>query len=101
MNQAVSNLPPNLKEAWPMHVVRHNWQRPTLLDFNNWLTEKAEIHERLRVLNAKAKNEEPVIPKTIKIFAAHSQVTEKAQDESKFPPCVFVRVVMHCRIVLF
>ena len=26
LNQAVSKLPPNLKEAWSMHTVRHNWQ---------------------------------------------------------------------------
>ena len=24
LNQAVSKLPPNLKEAWSMHTVRHN-----------------------------------------------------------------------------
>ena len=40
LNQAVSKLPPNLKEAWSMHTVRHDWQRPTLLDFNNWLKKK-------------------------------------------------------------
>ena len=40
-----------------MHTVRHNWQQPTLLDLNNWLKEKAEGHERLRLLNYKAKNE--------------------------------------------
>ena len=88
LNQAVSKLSPNLKEAWSMHTVRHNWQRPTLLDFNNWLKEKAEGHERLRVLNSKAKNEEPVKSKTTKVFAANSQVTSEAQNKSKFPPCV-------------
>ena len=91
LNQAVSKLPPNLKEAWSMHTVRHNWQRPTLLDFNNWLKEKAEGHERLRLLNSKAKNEEPVKPKTTKVFAANSQVSSKAQDKSKFPPCVLCK----------
>ena len=30
LNQVVSKLPPNLKEAWSMHTVRHNWQQPTL-----------------------------------------------------------------------
>ena len=87
LNQAVSKLPPNLKEAWSTHTVRHNWQRPTLLDFNNWLKEKAEGHERLRLLNSKAKHEEPVKPKRTKVFAAKSQVTSKARDKSKFPPC--------------
>ena len=74
-----------------MHIVRHSWQRPTLLDFNNWLKEKAEGHERLRLLNSKAKNEEPVKPKTTKVFAANSQVSSKAQDKPKFPPCVLCK----------
>ena len=91
MNQAVSKLPPIFKEAWSTHIVRHNWQRPTLLDFNNWLKEKAGGHERLRVLNSKAKKEEPVKPKTRKVFAANSQVTSKAQDKSKLPPCVLCK----------
>ena len=77
LNQAASKLPPNLKEAWSMHTVRHNWQRPTLLDFNNWLKKKAEGHEKLRVLNSKAKNKEPVKPKTTKVFATNCQVTSK------------------------
>ena len=39
-----------------MHLVRHNWQRPTLLDFNNWLKENSKGHEELRVLNSKVVN---------------------------------------------
>ena len=74
-----------------MHTVRHNWQRPTLLDFNNRLKEKAEGHERLRVLKSKAKNEEAVKPKTTKVFAANSQITSMAQDKSEFPPCVLCK----------
>ena len=75
-----------------MHIVRHNWQRRTLLDFNNWLKENTEGHEELRVLNSTTKkNEEPVKPKTTKYFAANSQVTSKAQDKSKFPPCVLCK----------
>ena len=97
LNQAVSKFSnlkkavTNLKEAWSMQTVRHNWQRSTLLDFNNWLKEKAEGHERLRVPNSKAKNEEPVKPKITKIFAAKSQVISNAQDKSKFPPCILCR----------
>ena len=37
------------------------------------------------------KKEEPVKPKTTKVFAANSQVTSKAQDKSKFPPCVLCK----------
>ena len=50
LNQAVSKLPPNLKEAWPMQTVSRQWHRPSLLDFNEWLKEKAEGHERLKQL---------------------------------------------------
>ena len=57
LNQAVSKLPPNLKEAWSMHTVRQHWQRLTLLDFNDWLKNKAEGHERLKSL---VKVEQPV-----------------------------------------
>ena len=90
LNQAVSKLPPNLKEAWSIDTVRHNWnwQHPTLFDINNWVKEKAEGHERLRVLNSKAKNEEPVKPKTSKLFAANRRA-------------FCVRVLMHCETVLF
>ena len=55
LNQAVSKLPPNPKEAWSMHTITHNWQRPKHLDFNNWLKEKAEGYERLRVLDSTSK----------------------------------------------
>ena len=86
LKQAVSKLPPNLKEAWSMHTVRHNWQRPTRLELNNWLKEKAEGHEKLGVLNSKAKNEEPVKPNTTQFL----------------PPLAFcVRVVRYCGFVLF
>ena len=63
LSQAVSKLPPNLKEAWSMHSVRHNWQRPTLLNSRNWLKEKAEGDERLRVFKSQAKNLEQLSQK--------------------------------------
>ena len=38
-----------------MHTVKKHWLRPTLLDFNEWLKEKAEAHERMKVLGIKGK----------------------------------------------
>ena len=55
LNDAVSKLPPNLKESWSMHTVKKHWLRPTLLDFNEWLKEKAEAHENMKVLGIKGK----------------------------------------------
>ena len=74
-----------------MHTVRNILQRPLLLDCNNWLKKNAEGHERLRVLSSKAKNQEPVRPKTAKVFAVKSRVTSKAQDKFKFPPFVLYK----------
>ena len=60
LNQAVSRLCPNLKKAWSIQIVRSQWYRTFLLDFNEWLKEKAEDHKRLKTINSKGKSEEPV-----------------------------------------
>ena len=41
-----------------MHTVKKDWSRPTLLDFNEWLEDKAEAHERMKISAAKPKNDE-------------------------------------------
>ena len=48
--QAVSKLPPNLKEAWAMYTVKRNFLRPTLNDFNEWLQQKSEAHDRMQTM---------------------------------------------------
>ena len=48
LDQAVQKLPPTMKEAWSMHTVKRNLDRPTLIDFNDTLKEKAEAHERMK-----------------------------------------------------
>ena len=58
LGQAVQKLPPNLKEAWSLHTVRRTLDRPTLIDFNDWLKDKAEAHERMKSLPNKTKPEE-------------------------------------------
>ena len=49
----MQKLPPNMKEAWSLHTVKKDWTRPTLLDFNDWLKDKAEAHERMRLTSGK------------------------------------------------
>ena len=58
LGQAVRKLPPNLKEGWSMHTVKRNLNRPTLIDFNDWLMDKAEAHERMKTSSGKPKIEE-------------------------------------------
>ena len=93
LNQAVSKLPSNLKEAWSMQTVRRQWHRPALLDFHEWLKEKAEGHERLTTINTKDKSEEPVKQKVgTKVFANNAQVSEKTKKKPKFPPFSILKV---------
>ena len=77
LGQAVQKLPPNMKEAWSLHTVKKDWTRPTLLDFNDWLKDKAEAHERMKVSSAKPKGDQSALTVTrtktgAKVFAAAS-----------------------------
>ena len=58
LNQAVQKLPPNMKESWSLFTVKKHWVKPTLLDFNDCLKEKAEAHDLMKQSATKAKPEE-------------------------------------------
>ena len=78
LNQAVQKLPPNMKESWSLFTVKKHWVKPTLLDFNYWLKEKAEAHDLMKQSATKAKPEENItsVTKTktaSKVFASNSQ----------------------------
>ena len=47
-----------MKEAWSMRTVKEDWSRPTLLAFNDWLKDKAEAHERMKISTTKPRNDE-------------------------------------------
>ena len=66
-------LPPSLKEAWSIHTVRKNWDRPTILEINDWLKDKAEAHERMKLSSGKLKTEDS---------NPHANVT-RTKNESK------------------
>ena len=82
LGQAVQKLPPNLKEGWSMHTVKRDLSRPTLIDFNDWLKDKAEAHERMKASSGKPKVEETStgnVTKTktnSKVFAATTTSTK-------------------------
>ena len=58
LNQVVQKLPPNMKESWSLLTVKKHWVKPTLLDFNDWLKEKAEAHDLMRQSATKARPED-------------------------------------------
>ena len=45
-----------MKEAWSMHTVKREMYQPTLVDFNDWLNDKADVHERMRNITANKTN---------------------------------------------
>ena len=92
LKQAVGKLK-ILKEAWSMHTVRYNWQRPSLLDFNfnNWSKEKSEGLERLRTIGLGAKTEETVESKSTKAFASNAEVPSNYKGKPNFPPCLLCK----------
>ena len=58
LSQADQKLPPNLKEGWSIHTVKRDLNRSTLIDFNDWLKDKAEAQVRMKASSGKLKLEE-------------------------------------------
>ena len=88
LSQAVQKLPPNMTEAWSLHTVKNDWTRRTLLEFNDWLKDKAEAHERMKVSSAKPKAEESASTVTrtktgAKMFAAASSSAPSTGNATK------------------
>ena len=51
-----------MKESWSLHSAKKCWRQPTVSVFNDWLREKAEAQELMRVSQNKSRPEET--PKT-------------------------------------
>ena len=88
LGQAVQKLPPNMREAWSMHTVKKDWSRPTLLEFNEWLKDKAEAHERMKISTTKPKSDESTQSVTrtktgTKVFAATSSSASSKESRTK------------------
>ena len=79
LGQATQKPPPKLKESWSTYTVKNNWDRPTLLEFNDCLKDKAEAHERIKLSSGKPKTKDSNPPANVtkrnigtKIFASTS-----------------------------
>ena len=67
-----------MKESWSLFTVKKHWVKPTHLDFNDWLKEKAEAHDLMKQSATKAKPEENItsvtkIKTAAKVLASNSQ----------------------------
>ena len=52
LNQA--ELLPNLKEAWLLFTVKQSLERPSLQEFNTWLQQKVEAHDRMQTVHSQS-----------------------------------------------
>ena len=93
LKTTVQKLPPNMKELWSLLTVKKHCVKPTLLDFNDWLKEKAEAHDRMKNTAFKARaedtnNSETRLKVASKAFAANTQhkSSVKPQQSSPSPP---------------
>ena len=93
LNTAVHKLPPNMKESWSLFTVKKRWVKTTLLDFNDWLKEKAEAHDLMKNTAFEARTEDTSNSVTrskvaSKAFAANTQHKRsvKPQQSCASPP---------------
>ena len=88
LNTAVQKLPPNMKESWSLF--KKHWVKPTLLDFNEWLKEKAEAHDLMKNTATKARTEDTNNSVTrskvsSKAFAANTQHKSNLKPQQRSP----------------
>ena len=77
-----------MRESWSFFVVKRNWSRPNLSDFNKWLKETAEAHEQMKIMPGKPKVEEPSKTKAVtRVFASTSTVEKKPE----YPSCILCK----------
>ena len=90
LNTAVQKLPPNMKESWSLFTVKKHWVKPTLLEFNDWLKEKAEAHDLMKNTATKAKTDDTNNSVTrskvaSKAFAANTQHKSNLNTQKRSP----------------
>ena len=76
-----------MKESWSLFTIKKHWVKPTLLDFSDWLQEKAEAHNlrKQSVTRAWPEDINTSITRTktlSKVFASNSQ---QSQTKKQMP----------------
>ena len=85
LNIAKQKLPANMKESWSLFTVKKHWVKPTLLDFNDWLKDKAEAHDLMKSTATKARTEDTNNTVTRSKVASKAFVTN-TQHKSNLKP---------------
>ena len=79
-----------MKESWSLFTVKKHWVKPNLLDFNDWLKEKAEAHDLMKNTATKARTEDTNNSVTrskvaSKAFAANTQQKSNPKPQQRSP----------------
>ena len=79
-----------MTESWSFFNVKKHWVKPTLLDFNDWLKEKAKAHDLVKNTAFKARTEDTnnsVIRSKVasKAFAANAQHNSNLKPQRSSP----------------
>ena len=88
-------------ENWSMHTVKRNLDRPTLADFNDWLEDNAEGHERMKTASEKTKVDENTqsevtkIKTASKVFSATTLTNQ--QNTTKQSPTMRQQIAWHVK----
>ena len=90
LNTTIHKLPPNIQESWSLFTFKKHWVKPTLLEFNDWLKEKAEVHDLMKNTSTKAKIEDTNNSVTrskiaSKAFAADTQHKSNLKPQQSSP----------------
>ena len=79
-----------MKESWSLVTVKKHWLKPTLLNLNGWLKQKAEAHDLMKNTATKAKTEDTNNSVTrskvaSKAFAANTQHKSNLKPQQSSP----------------
>ena len=79
-----------MKEYWSLFTVKRHWEKSTLLDFNDWLNEKAEAHDLMKNAETKVRTEDTNnsvtrTKVTSKAFAANTQHKSNLKKQQSYP----------------
>ena len=91
-----------MKESWSLFTVKKHWVKPTLLDFNDWLKEKAEAHDLMKQSATKARPEDNSTSVTknkiaSKVFASNSQQRE-TRSKCHLLPQTLTLAVLYAKV---
>ena len=100
LNQVVQQkLSTNKKDSWSLFTVKKHWVKPTILDFNDWLKEKAEAHDLMKQSATKARPEDNSTSATktktaSKVFASNSQQRETKKQMTSSSTNTYSRCIV-------